>query len=133
MLPLSAFLIKHYITEKFNRSIWTIIHLMRANINNGVLLKVYTVMLRPILEYCSPVFNSMLTAEQIEMLERQQRRVLKIIFGFGLSYEELLEKSGLEPLTVRREEACMQFSQKLLNSERFGGLFPKNTLKIWWN
>ena len=115
-----------YIIDKFNKSIWTIIHLMRAKIDNNVLLKVYTVMLRPFLEYCAPVFNSMLTCEQIDRLERQQKRVLKIIYGFNLSYNELLEKSNLPPLSVRREEACSSFAEKLVASERFNQLFPKN-------
>ena len=99
--------------------------LKRAGIYDKILLEVYKVMLRPLLEYCAPVYNSMLTSEQAENLERQQRRALKIIHGFEHSYEELLEKTGLERLSERRKQACDIFTNKLAESERFGNLFEE--------
>ena len=84
-------------------------------------------MLRPFLEYCAPVFDPMLTQEQIVLIERQQKRALKIIYGFGQTYEELLQKSGISSLEDRRKETTLNFSRKLAESERFGHLFPKCT------
>ena len=115
-----------YSINKFNKSLWAVTHLKRANIENNVLLKVYTVMLRPHLEYGSPVFHPMLTEKMSEDLERQQRRALKIIYGFGESYSCLLNKTGLKTLRLRREEACKNFAKKLLESTRFNYLFPEN-------
>ena len=83
-------------------------------------------MLRPLLEYCSPIYHHMLTETMNESLERQQKRALKIIFGFEISYRMLLEKSGLPTLKQRRETACGVFAKKLLESERFSDLFPRN-------
>ena len=51
---------------------------------------------------------------------------LKIIFGFGNTYNQLLEKTGLRTLKDRREEACLKFAIKLKDSERFSYLFPEN-------
>ena len=51
---------------------------------------------------------------------------LKIIYGFGRNYEYLLELSGVEKLSERRKRACENFTEKLLNSERFSNLFPLN-------
>ena len=51
---------------------------------------------------------------------------LKIIFGFGNTYNQLLEKTGLRTLKDRREEACLKFAIKLKDSECFSYLFPEN-------
>ena len=89
-------------------------------------LEAYKVMLRPILEYCSPIYHSMLTLGMSEDLERQQKTALKMIFGFGLTYEDLLAKANIRRLSDRREEACLNFAKKMSESVRFGVLFPKN-------
>ena len=53
----------NYLANKFNNSIWSLIHLKRAKIDNCILIKVYFVMLRPILEYCHVIYHSMLSQE----------------------------------------------------------------------
>ena len=67
----------------------------------------------------------MLTNEMTNDLERQQKTALKMIYGFGYNYEELLSKAGIKRLSERREEATANFAKKLADSERFGILFPK--------
>ena len=118
----------NYCCDKFNRAIWSLNHLHRAKIPVNTLLQVYLIMLRPLLEYCSPVYHHMLTVTLSEKLERQQRRALKIIYGFGLSYSALLEKTGIPTLKERRETACRSFTNKLLVSNRFQHLFPLNAV-----
>ena len=83
-------------------------------------------MLRPLLEYCSPVYDSMLTGKLINDIERQQKRALRIIYGFDKNYNELREASGLETLEDRRKNAVAAFTEKLVASERFAALFPEN-------
>ena len=115
--------------DKFNRAVWALNHLKLAKINTNVLVDVYKIMLRPLLEYCSPVYHYMLTLQMEETLERQQKRALRIIFGFSEKYEDLLEKTGLETLKQRRISACANFTKKLLDSERFTELFPRNNTR----
>ena len=115
----------NYCINKFNRAIWSLTHLKRANINQGILVEVFKVMLRPILEYCSAVYSSMLTKELEARLEKQQRRALNIIFGFGISYEDLLIRANTTTMAERREVACSNFAKSLVNSERFGAFFPE--------
>ena len=112
---------------KFNRALWSLTHLRRANINNVTLLEVYKVMLLPILEYCAVIYNPMLTQEQEQNLERQQKRALQIIYGFKKNYEELLTTAGIVTLKQRREKMCSDFAAKLAASERFSDLFPLAT------
>ena len=68
------------------------------------LLDVYKLFIRSILEYCSVVFHSSLTQEDVQNLERIQKTSLKVIFGDEYeSYESALQKSGLETLHARQE------------------------------
>ena len=48
-----------------------------------------------------------------------QSRALKIIYGFDLSYEEILEMSGIETLWTRRERLLDKFIVKLTKNPRF--------------
>ena len=116
----------NYMMEKFNRVIWQLIHLQRANIEKKTMLEVYKVMLRPFLEYCAPIFHPMLSGEQSERIERQQKKALKIVLGFGKTYEELLEEANIERLSVRRVHSCTEFAIKMQQSRRFSYLFPEN-------
>ena len=82
--------------HSFSKALWSLTHLKRANIETNVLIETYRAMLRPLLEYCSVVYNSMLTQDLSIRLERQQKIALKIIFGFEKEYSELMELGGFE-------------------------------------
>ena len=71
--------------------------------SDGILLEFFKVMLRPhlLVEYYSPFFNPMLTREQIERLERQLNRALKMIYGFEEHYEDLVKNIGVQYLKER--------------------------------
>ena len=105
--------------EKFNRALWSIVHLKKAGLNDITLVNVYKCMLRSLLEYSSNVFYSMLTEDLSNRLERCQRRALTVIYGFGIGYLDLLILSSLEKLSVRRESLFKKFCLKMSNSERF--------------
>ena len=49
---------------------------------------------------------------QSNRLEQVQKRCLKIIFGYGKTYSNLLEESGLETLSSRRLKALAKFAYK---------------------
>jgi hypothetical protein len=67
----------------------------------------------------------MMTAEQIEQIERLQAQSLKIVYGFDLSYQKVLELSGLERLDVRRSAAILKFARKSLEGN-YSHWFPLN-------
>ena len=81
-------------------------------------------MLRPVAEYCSTVFHTMITLSDSNELERVQMQALKRIYGWQFSYRELLEKSGLEKLSVRREEGFIKLAENMSSSARFASWFP---------
>ena len=115
-----------YTIKKFNRAIWSLTHLRKAGIQRATLVTVYCTMLRPIIEFCSPVYYPMLTAEQNNKLEYLQKMALKIIFGFNINYETLLEKASIVSLEERRKEAFSKFARSISKNPRYEPWFPPN-------
>ena len=72
----------------------------------------------------------MLSKKLSELLERQQRRILKIIYGFDLSYEKALERAGIERLDARRSVLRERFVVKLSRNNRFSEWFPVNETPV---
>ena len=114
------------IRKSFRGKYWLLIHLKQNQFTEAELLKVYKTIIRPIAEYCAPVFHSMLTDQQDEQLERLQSTALRYIYGYGPSYAALRELSGLPTLRQRRIDLCDKFAGKCLGSVRFRDWFPEN-------
>ena len=55
--------------RKIRQRFWILIHLRTFGFTQTELVKVYKTMVRPIAEYCAPVFHSQMTDEQDEILE----------------------------------------------------------------
>ena len=89
------------------------------------LVQAYASAIHPTAEYASPVWHSSLTAGQSEFLERQQTQALKNIYGVGLNTRKMRNKSGLERLWTRRENACTSFASKNVNNPRCAGWFEE--------
>ena len=105
--------------SKFNRSIWSIFHLKRAQLATHVLVTVYISMIRPILEYASNVIFSMLTKEDESRLEACQKRAMRLLYGFEVPYTDCLVMAKIKTLTERRKELFEKFSIKMSQSSRF--------------
>ena len=70
----------HEIIKKAQRRLFFLSQLKKSNIGTTKLIQFYTVCIRPILEYASPVFHDSLTAYLSNDLEMIQKRALRIIF-----------------------------------------------------
>lgn len=113
------------IRHSFRERYWLLMHLKQHHFTEEELITAYKSMIRPIAEYCSVVFHSMLTDQQDEQIERLQSTALRYIYGFGLSYAVMREKAGLNTLRSPRIEACNKFAASCLASPRFEGWFPE--------
>ena len=67
------------------RRTWALSKLRRYGVKEDKLVRAYTSLIRPVVEYAAPAWHSLITAEQSELLECQQTQALKNIFGVGLS------------------------------------------------
>ena len=82
--------------------------LKRSSLSSQDLLQYYKTVVRSVIEYACPVWQSSLTMEQRNRLESIQRRAIRIISGSS-DYELYCTIYGIEPLAVRLDELtkCM--------------------------
>ena len=76
--------------------------------------------LRPSAEYSSVVYDSLIPEYVSDKLESVQRQAMKIIYGWDINYQKLVEDGVIEHLKDRRREAVLRFALKAVQSERFG-------------
>ena len=69
------------VQKKFKCRVWALRHLKRNGFCQADLVKVYTTMIRPVSEYCSSVYNSLITQSDSNELEKIQMQALKGIYG----------------------------------------------------
>ena len=117
-----------YITKKANKRLYILRILRRARIGYQQLVTVYCSLVRPILEYAAPVWSSIPDYLKAKV-EKVQKRALKIIDP-GSSYEESLQKAGLQTLIKRREEICKKFARDNKSSGPLKKLFNYNSVVI---
>ena len=111
--------------QRFRQRYWILIHLRNFGFNRDELVRVYKSIVRPIADYCSVIYHSLLTDEQDEELDRCQAHALRCIYGMGLSYSEMRRLSGVETLRERRIAQCDKFANQCVKTVRFSAWFPK--------
>ena len=109
---------------KFRRRLWSLRYLKKAGLPDSDVCGAYVTYLRPVLEYGSVPIHSILTKEQSDLIDKQQIRALKIVFGFDKTSSQVLTMSGLVHLSERRSKAFDRFALKLVENPRFQHLFP---------
>ena len=112
--------------KRFRERYWVLRHLKHNGFETEDLLKVYASMLRPVADYMSKVYHSMITDSQDEAIERLQTHALRCIYGARLSGRRMREMAGIETLRQRRIGHCDKFAAKCVQSVRFSGWFPEN-------
>ena len=93
---------------------------------------IYIQYVRNILEQSCVVWNSSLTMEQSENIERIQKNACRIILKNDFQcYKTALLKLNLETLEERRVQLCLKFALKGRNNPQIEELFqPKNKTHI---
>ena len=112
------------ILKKVRYRIWSIHNLKRLGLCPAGLINVYVSLIRPCFDYASVIYHSMLTKTQSLALERQQRKIMKIIYGFEESYDRCLSRAGIDYLSVRRSKMCERFAVRSQQNPRFRHWFP---------
>ena len=90
------------------------------------LVTIYTMYIRPLLEFAVPVWASSITCQQADSIERVQKRALRIIaWPNVLPYTDLLHDLNVTSLKDRRSELVGAFARSLLQSKRHRHLLPQ--------
>ena len=81
----------------------------------SVMIKIYKIYIRPLLEYNSSVWSPYLLKD-IDAIENVQRSFLRRLHGFSeFSYPDRLKLADLEPLELRRIKADLYFLFKIMH------------------
>ena len=117
------------VIDKFYNKLWTLRFLKKGGMDKENLFKVYVSIIRPSVEYCAEVYDSLIPKYVANRLESVQRQACKIIFGWGVDYEKLVEDGRVQSLAARRKQACINFAMKALTSPKYGEKwFPRNII-----
>ena len=100
-----------YIIKKASTRLYFLKQLKRAGLPNSHLLHFYITVIRPVLEYCAPVWHYALTKAQSESLEAVQKRAIHITHDLtrGMPYSSMLLHVNLDSLATRREDLSRRF------------------------
>ena len=77
---------------KFNQRIWALRNLKRSGFTKVDLKTSYLSLVRPVFDYTSAVYHSLLSSEQSSRLERMQKQAVKIICGQNSNYSTSIEE-----------------------------------------
>ncbi|KAI8513483.1 hypothetical protein Bbelb_101220 [Branchiostoma belcheri] len=111
--------------SKSSKRLYLLGRLRRSGVPQSHLASVYCGYIRPMLEYAAPCWSAGLTKKQSDDIERIQKRACRIMMGQQfLSYTDALEHLGLQRLSERRQDLCMDFALKVSKSSRFSSWLP---------
>ena len=100
-----------YIYKKSNKRLYFIRLLKKSRVECNSIVKIYLVLIRPILEYAIQVWQDIPNFLETK-LETIQKGALRIIFPH-LTYEQALIEAGIETLAERRYALCLSYILKL--------------------
>ena len=98
-----------YICAKASSRLYCLKQFKKCSTSIDDMLHFYITIIRPVLEYACPVWHSSLTKEQSNRIESIQKRVIFILCGPGVNYDEQCVQFKLCSLYERRCELCMRF------------------------
>ena len=110
--------------DKLRKRVWSLRHLRKSGFKQPELVKVYCAMIRPVAEYCSVVYHTLITAEESDRLDRFKAQCLKNIYGRKMSYRAMLKKAEITRLSERRQETFDKFAERAAHSDKFRKWFP---------
>ena len=110
-----------------NKALWGLRRIKNHAVSQDHLKAAYISYVRSTLEYSIPSVWKCLTGEDIDNLERVQKKATKIILGTGwtplsagyVDYDERLRRLGLERLSTRWIQTFNNFALKLEFDHRF--------------
>ena len=113
------------IVSKAGKRVYMLYQLKRAGISQNDLLKIYVSIIRPVLEYACPIWSTSLPKYVSDAIEMIQKPVLRSIHP-GLHYDDILVLISLQSLTMRRDNICKAYFNRLkCNTHRLNHLIPE--------
>ena len=108
-----------FIKSKFRVCFWSMINWKKSGFYGDELFDLYSVFIRPKIETNSVIYHSMLSVTQRAEIEKMQKLVVKLCYGYGGNYEDVCSERSIRLLEHRRELAVEKFVIKSLDNKRF--------------
>ena len=105
--------------KKIRSRYWTMINLKRSGFDGHELLKLFNVFIRPVIEFCSIIYHPLLTISQSNSIEKMQKQVVKLAFGWEKSYSVICAEQDIATLRQRRIDYIDRFVAKSIQNSRF--------------
>ncbi|KAM3866247.1 G-protein coupled receptor 54-like [Diretmus argenteus] len=120
-----------HLCKKASQRLFLLRRLKNSAIPPDELTSIFTIYIRPTLEYAAPVWHSGLTGVQSKAIERVQRRAVRIILGRDFTtYRDACSRLGHPLLSSRREDLTRAFATSLRRSDQFRSWLPPERGKI---
>ena len=112
------------LVQKANKRSFLLANYKKNGVSKEKLVMIYTATIRSVLEYSSNTYHPQLNRGQTNLLERVQKKCLKIIYEYTHKYPELLALSGLSKLETRRDKLFKKFTEKTVENLKYKDWFP---------
>ena len=110
--------------KKASSKLYFLSQLRKSRVGSGDIVRIYSSVVRPILEYSCQLWHGGLTDSQSLLLESIQQRALCIAYP-SMSYEDALSAANLVPLNERRHQLCERlFMECQAPSHKLNSLLP---------
>ena len=117
-----------YILKIAYSRLWAVSRLKSSGVSKEDIYHFYTMKIRSVLEFASPVFFSMLSSQNIADIERIQKIVLKVILGPDYdNYDNACKIMSTTSLATRRKQLALRFALSCLDSHQHKHLFKQRT------
>jgi len=99
------------LVSKATQRIYFLKQLKRAGLSTSQLIHFYISVIRPVLEYSSPVWHHLLNNSETDHLESIQKRAIRIIYPYcyPMPYTSMLLVADLQSLATRRQISSQRF------------------------
>ena len=115
------------IVKETNRRMQMLHKASKFTNNTKDLKQIYMLQIRSKLDQSAVLWHSSLTKKNRDDLERVQKSAVKCILGKSYqSYENGLERLGLETLERRRDQMCLKFAKQCLKIDKMNKFFGRN-------
>ena len=115
-----------HILEIAYKRLWAISRLKSAGVKEDDILYFFNMKIRSVLEYCEPIFTSMLTVENIYDIECVQKIALRVILNDRYeNYYQACSAMKTKSLQSRQTELSLKFAISCLKNDRHRHLFKQ--------
>ena len=112
------------IVSKARKRVFLIYQLKRAGIGHCDLVRIYTAVFRPVVEYACLAWHTNLPKYVSDNIELIQKRCMKTIFP-GSNYDDILEMTNLPTQHDKRTTFCRTYFNKINRSNhKLSALLP---------